>query len=309
MGFCHNRHNIETRLTKEEYLMKKRVLCLVLALLMLCAVSGCASSDNGTADTSSSRLQTVLDRGHLIVGTGSSNIPWHFVDENGNYAGFDIEMAKILANALFDDPEAVEFVEQSSDSRIANVLTGKVDICIDFLTITSSRAQQIAFSVPYYTEAMGLLLPTAGEYGSYEELMAAVESGKEVTIAVMQNADAEAYVQTAVPGAKVDTYEEQALVYQAVASGQADGGVCDKSNVSYLVGENPDLYFDAEIYFNQNNFAAGMDPNDQVWVNYVNTVFMDCMTGMTYAQYNAAYEKWFGVQLPEPSVGKPSIFS
>lgn len=290
--------------------MMKRVLCIGMVLMLLFGALGCAAGANNEVQeaAATSRLQTVLERGHLIVGTGSSNIPWHFVDENGEYAGFDIEMAKILANALFGDPEAVEFVEQSSDSRIANVLTGKVDICIDFLTITSARAQQIAFSVPYYTEAMGLLLPKAGKYSSYDELMTAVNSGEEVTIAVMQNADAEAYVQAAVPGAKVDTYEEQALVYQAVASGQADGGVCDKSNVSYLVGENPDLYFDADIYFNQNNFAAGMDPNDQVWINYVNTVFIDCMTGMTFQQYNDAYEKWFGVQLPEPAVGKPSVF-
>ena len=295
----------------------KKITCLVLALLMSLSLVGCGGSDSSqdladettAASTSSGILQTVLDRGYLIVGTGSSNTPWHFVDENGEYAGFDIEMAKILANALFGDPEAVEFVEQSSDSRIANVLTGKVDICIDFLTITPARAQQIAFSVPYYTEAMGLLLKKDGKFSSYEELMAAVESGEEVTIAVMQNADAEAYVQAAVPGAKVDTYEEQALVYQAVASGQADGGVCDKSNISYIVGQNPELYFDSGIYFNQNNFAAGMNPNDQVWINYVNTVFIDCMTGMTFEQYNAAYEKWFGIELDEPMVGKPAIFN
>ena len=295
----------------------KKIACLVLALIMSLSLVGCGGSDNsqGATDTtaatstSSGILQTVLDRGYLIVGTGSSNTPWHFVDENGEYAGFDIEMAKILANALFGDPEAVEFVEQSSDSRIANVLTGKVDICIDFLTITPARAQQIAFSVPYYTEAMGLLLKKDGKFASYDELMAAVESGEEVTIAVMQNADAEAYVQAAVPGAKVDTYEEQALVYQAVASGQADGGVCDKSNISYIVGQNPELYFDSEIYFNQNNFAAGMNPNDQVWINYVNTVFIDCMSGMTFEQHNEAYEKWFGIELGEPTVGKPAIFN
>jgi polar amino acid transport system substrate-binding protein len=51
-----------------------------------------------------SLLRTVLDRGHLIVGTGSTNAPWHFEDEGGKLVGMDITMARILAQGLFDDP-------------------------------------------------------------------------------------------------------------------------------------------------------------------------------------------------------------
>jgi ABC-type amino acid transport substrate-binding protein len=46
----------------------------------------------------------VLDRGHLIVGTGSTNAPWHFEDEGGKLVGMDITMARILAQGLLDDP-------------------------------------------------------------------------------------------------------------------------------------------------------------------------------------------------------------
>ena len=46
---------------------------------------------------SNSLLRTVLDRGHLIVGTGSTNAPWHFEDEQGKLVGMDIAMARILA--------------------------------------------------------------------------------------------------------------------------------------------------------------------------------------------------------------------
>ena len=50
-----------------------------------------------------SLLRKVLDRGKLIVGTGSTNAPWHFEDEQGNLVGMDIAMARILALGLFDD--------------------------------------------------------------------------------------------------------------------------------------------------------------------------------------------------------------
>ena len=57
-----------------------------------------------------SLLRTVLDRGHLIVGTGSTNAPWHFEDEQGKLVGMDIAMAQILAKGLFDDETKIEFV-------------------------------------------------------------------------------------------------------------------------------------------------------------------------------------------------------
>ncbi len=61
---------------------------------------------------SDSVLKTVLDRGRLLVGTGSTNAPWHFENEAGELVGMDITMGRILAQALFDDADAVEFVLQ-----------------------------------------------------------------------------------------------------------------------------------------------------------------------------------------------------
>ena len=52
----------------------------------------------------------------------------------------------------------VEFVEQSSDDRIPNVTTGKVDITCQFMTVTAERAQQVGVTIPYYREGVGLLM-------------------------------------------------------------------------------------------------------------------------------------------------------
>ena len=65
---------------------------------------------------------------HLIVGTGSTNAPWHFEDEAGKLVGMDITMAKILAKGLFDDETKVEYVLQDPAQRIPNIVTGKVNI-------------------------------------------------------------------------------------------------------------------------------------------------------------------------------------
>src|SRR6188768_3623337 len=98
-----------------------------------------------------SRLKTVLDRGKLIVGTGATNPPWHFEDDNGKLVGMDIDMAKEIAiglNGIEEDPKAnddalvrdyIEFVVQEPNARIPNLLSDKVDIVIQFMTVTVNR--------------------------------------------------------------------------------------------------------------------------------------------------------------------------
>ena len=119
------------------------------------------------------RLEQVLARGHLIVGTGSTNAPWHFKDESGNLVGFDIDIAKLIAKGLFKDDTKIEFVDQSSDARIPNVTTDKVDITCQFMTVTAGRAQQVAFSIPYYREGVALLLKNDSPYADYAAMKAA----------------------------------------------------------------------------------------------------------------------------------------
>src|SRR6478752_9019780 len=170
------------------------------------------------------KLQEVLGRGKLIVGTGSTNPPWHFRDEKGALVGFDIEVSKIIAAGLFGDANKIEFVNQASDARIPNIVTGKVDIACQFVTVTAARAQQVAFTVPYYREGVSLMMVKGGKYADYAALKAA---GNKVTVSVLQNVFAEGMVKAALPDAKVDQFESVDLMYQALNSGRADAAATD----------------------------------------------------------------------------------
>ena len=125
-----------------------------------------------------SQLRTVLSRGKLIVGTGSTNAPWHFEDDKGQLTGMDIAMARILARGLFDDPTKVEFVKQDPAARIPNITTGKVDIVIQFMTVSPARAQLVAFSRPYYVEGVALLTSSKGRFKTHPELTKAGRDAK-----------------------------------------------------------------------------------------------------------------------------------
>ena len=73
----------------------------VLGLGAVLAVGALLDPHKAAAQAASlSMLRTALDRGKLIVGTGSTNPPWHFEDDKGNLTGMDIAMARILAKGL-----------------------------------------------------------------------------------------------------------------------------------------------------------------------------------------------------------------
>ena len=131
-------------------IVTRTLLSVSAAALLLGTAGGALAAD---------KLQEVLQRGKLIVGTGSTNPPWHFKDEKGDLVGYDIDIAKVVAKGLFNESKSkIEFVTQASDARIPNITTGKVDITCQFMTVTAGRAQQVAFTIPYYREGVGLLL-------------------------------------------------------------------------------------------------------------------------------------------------------
>jgi len=259
----------------------------------------------GSSALAQDKLQEVLDRGTLIVGTGSTNPPWHFRNDEGELVGFDTDIARIIANGLFDDPNAVEFVTQAPDARIPNLATDKVDISCQFMTVTAGRAQQVAFTVPYYREGVGLLLREDGDYADYEALR---EAGGDVTVSVLQNVYAEEMVHSALPEAQVDQYESPNLMYQALNSGRSDAAATDASSLAYYMAQNPGAYRDAGYFWNPQSYACAMKPGEPTWHRFVDTVLREAMMGVEFPAYADAFEQWFGVRPPAPEIGFPQEF-
>ncbi|WEK51690.1 MAG: transporter substrate-binding domain-containing protein [Candidatus Kaistia colombiensis] len=251
------------------------------------------------------KLQEVLSRGKLVVGTGSTNPPWHFRDESGELVGFDIDVAKMIAKGLFDDDTKIEFVNQASDARIPNIVTDKVDIACQFITVTAARAQQVAFTVPYYREGVSLMMVAGGKYPDFAALKAA---GGDVTVSVLQNVFAEGMVKAALPDAKVDQFESVDLMYQALNSGRADAAATDNSSLRYYMKQNEGRYVDSGFSWNPQTYACIVKQGDPDWLNFVNVALRESMMGTTFPTYKAAYERWFGETPSDPQIGFPAEF-
>jgi polar amino acid transport system substrate-binding protein len=266
------------------------------------SITALVAASLATAASAADRLETIKARGKILVGTGSTNPPWHFKDDQGNLVGYDVDMGHILAKAIFDDPAKVEYVIQSSDSRIPNVLTDKVDITCQFMTVTAGRAQQVDFTIPYYREGVGLLLLKNGKYKDYKDLN---EAGSSVTISVLQNVYAEEMVHQALPQAKVDQYDSVDLMYQALNSNRADAAATDMSSAKWFVLQKPDQYVEGGYGWNPQTYSCAVKKGDLEFLHFVDIAFREAMSGVDFPAFAASFKKWFGEEPPVPKVGFP----
>jgi polar amino acid transport system substrate-binding protein len=251
-----------------------------------------------------SLLRTVLDRGHVLVGTGSTNAPWHFEDEAGKLVGMDIAMARILAKGLFDDESKVKFVLQDPGQRIPNIAAGKVDIVIQFMTMTPQRAQLIAFTQPYFAESMALLGNADGNKNSFQTLLA---GGAETKVSVLQNVDAESLVHKVLPKAQVLPLDTLVNVIQALDSRRVDAAAVNLSAVRWMVKRTPNRYADAGKSWYTMLYGAAVRQGDPDWLEFVNTAFNVAMRGHQNEIYDKALNEYFGIEAPVRPPGFPSL--
>lgn len=259
-----------------------------------------------------SRLKQILDRGKVIVGTGATNPPWHFEDDNGQTIGMDVDMAKILAAGIFgvdladflnDDVVRpyIDLVVQEANARIPNLLTDKIDVNFQFMTVTSLRAVQVEFTYPYYTEAATFLLPIDSEFNSLADVQ-----GKGITVSALQNVGVEEDIKAVIPDATVEQLASIADAITAMNSGRSDAALVDLSSGKWFAANDPGKYKFTPESINPNSYAASVKPGDQVWLNHVNTSIHEACVGYNFPAYKAAFKKWFGEDLPPLVAGFPS---
>lgn len=259
-----------------------------------------------SANQQNSLLYRVLKRGKLIVGTHTGNPPWHFSNASGTLEGMDIAMGQILSEGLFNKPDAVEFVMETADARIPNLLTGKVDVVIQFMTVSPQRAQQVEFTIPYYREGVHLLITKRSRFQSFDQFL---KAGAGAKVSVLLNTSAVQLVHQILPNATVEQLDSQANVIQALVSGRVDAADVDASTVAWLSKQQPNEFLGVGPKYYPQTYAAAVLPGDPIWLNFINTTFHEAMTGINFPTYSAAFEQYFGGRLATPTVGFPMEYA
>lgn len=120
----------------------KRMIAVVLAVFMLASVLTMAVSAKGSDDL----LKTIQERGTIIVGLEGDWAPWSYVDENDELTGYDVEVAKAIADKLGVE---IQIVPGEWDGLFAGMDAGRYDMVVNGVEVTEERADKYDFSTPY----------------------------------------------------------------------------------------------------------------------------------------------------------------
>lgn len=152
---------------KQIYLLKKVMTCFVASVVVLLIVTGCVKKNAASAEKAD-LLTTIKTRGTMVVAMEGTWAPWTYHNENNELVGFDVEVAKLIAEKL--GVEAT-FVEGEWSGLFAGIDSGRYDVVINGVEITDERSQKYDFSTPYAFIHTALVVRSDNtEIKSFEDL-------------------------------------------------------------------------------------------------------------------------------------------
>ena len=231
--------------------MMKRLLSLALTWVLCLSLAACggqnstsgnAGNQNAAGDgqaAEESDLAYVQDKGTLVVGM-TNFAPMDYRDENGEWIGFDADMAKLFAQELGVE---VEFLEINWSNKLMELDAKGIDVIWNGMTINDEVTAGASVSEPYCLNGQVVVLPAdkAADYQTVESLEGlsfAVEDG---------SAGAE---QLDLLGLSYTAKTTQADALMEVASGASDACVIDLLMAGAMIGEGtsyPDLTYTVQL--------------------------------------------------------------
>ncbi|MFD0747246.1 glutamate ABC transporter substrate-binding protein [Phytohabitans flavus] len=117
-----------------------------------------------------STMEKIRARGRLIAGVDQNNYLFGFRDPlTGRLEGFDIDLVREVARAIFGDPERVQYVVVTQAQRLTAV-NGQVDLVANSMTITCARRELVEFSTNYLDSGQRVLVPETSSVKGIEDL-------------------------------------------------------------------------------------------------------------------------------------------
>ncbi|MFI6579826.1 glutamate ABC transporter substrate-binding protein [Embleya sp. NPDC050493] len=118
-----------------------------------------------------STMRAIQDRGRLVVGVDQNTRMFAARSlEREELEGFDIDLSREVARAIFGDPDRIQFKTIPPGRRIDVLVNGEVDMVVDAMTITCERMQQVEFSGVYLEDALRFLVPKKTKVASLADL-------------------------------------------------------------------------------------------------------------------------------------------
>ena len=217
--------------------------------------------------------------------------PYSAMDQSGNYAGTEVEIAKKLA---VDWGVKLEIVATSPANRIPFLVTGKTDVVISTLSITDERRKVVDFTRPYSAIQVVVGVPKASAVNGLPDLV-----GKRVAVTRGTTNDTE-LTRAASAGTNIIRFEDDATSITALISGQADAFATAPVLLGTANKQKPGLDMQPRIVLRTNVTGIGVKKGEAALAAKLNQ-WID--KGLADGSLNTLYKTAFGIDLP-PEVTK-----
>lgn len=256
-----------------------KLVSLVLALSIILAVSATAAADGFRT------LDEIKESKKIIIGLFSDKKPFGYVDENGDYQGYDVYLARRLATDL---GVVLEIVSLDAPNRIEFLQSFKVDVVLANFTYTEDRAQQVDFALPYMKVALGVVSPDSALITDAEQL-----NGK--TLIVSKGTTAETFFEANYPDVNLLKFDSYTEAYIALLDGRGDALSTDNTEVLAWAIENPGFTVGIESLGSLDTINPAVSQGNETLLNWINEEIIALgKENFFHADYEATLRETYG---------------
>jgi polar amino acid transport system substrate-binding protein len=269
--------------------MKKsaKVISLILALVLVLSLAASATADGFRT------LDEVKASGKLVIGLFSDKKPFGYIDENGEYQGYDVYLAKRLAADLGVELEAVSV---DAPNRIEFLQSNKVDIILANFTYTAERAEQVDFALPYMKVALGVVSPDAA-------LITDVEQLKGKKLIVSKGTTAETFFEKEYPEVELVKFDSYTEAYIALLDGRGDALSTDNTEVLAWAIENPGFTVGIESLGSLDSINPAVTKGNETLLAWINVEIEKLgEENFFHADYEATLRETYGANADADSL-------
>jgi polar amino acid transport system substrate-binding protein len=274
-------------------MMKGNMVVVLAVMMMLVSFVPYAAGE--------SMLDRVTKAGVVKIGTGNKTPPSNYIDEKGNWVGFDIDLGNALAEKL---GVKIEWVLVDNKTRISFLADGRIDLSMANISQTRSREEQIDYAEPPYFWTGKIFYAKKGKFKSIKDLAGkriGVDQGSNAFIAAPQ--EIAKYSKTA---PVMSSFQNSAEGFIALKQGKIDAYSQDAQIMAAVAGDAGVDFEAVGTIYSPGLYGIGVPPDDSKWRDKISFALQDMLNDGTYEKI---YDKWFGPKgrFPLPINARPRL--
>ena len=275
-------------------IFKKLAALGIVSVTALGLLAGCGKDASGASDAEYRTVDEIKESGTINIGVFSDKSPFGYVDENGDYQGYDVYFAERIGKDLGVD---INYVSTEAASRIEYLQTGKVDIILANFTVTEERAEEVDFALPYMNVALGVVSHDDNVVTDLEQI------GPDDQVIVISGTTAETYLTKNYPDIALQKFDTYAAAKSAFENGTGIAWANDNTEVIAFAAENEGYTVGIDSLGSADTIAPAVTKGNESLLNWLNNEIKALgKENFFHADYEATLIDTYGAEFEDTLV-------